>query len=58
MKLRPAIQLRFRDTDQFERIKVRAALSSTSVNEYILCAIEFAEAQMTKKASNVGVEEK
>jgi hypothetical protein len=58
MKLRPAIQLRFRDADQLERIKVRAALSSTSVNEYILCAIEFAEAQAAKRSSNVVVEEK
>jgi hypothetical protein len=48
MKLRPVMQLRFRSTEQFEQIKTSAARSELSVNEYILCAIEYAE-EMTKK---------
>jgi predicted HicB family RNase H-like nuclease len=48
MNLRPAIQLRFRSTEQHEQIKASAAKSELSVNEYILCAIEYAE-EMTKK---------
>ena len=48
MKLRPAIQLRFRSPEQCKQIKAAAASKEISVNEYILCAIEYAE-RMTKK---------
>jgi len=41
--LRPAMQLRFRDTVQFERVKQNAAKFEKSVNEYVLLAIEWAE---------------
>ena len=49
MKLRPATQLRFRSTEQHEQIKASAAKSELSVNEYILCAIEYAEAMAEKR---------
>lgn len=53
MKHRPAIQLRFRDIEQHERIKTAAAASDISVNEYILCAIEYAE-EATKSTKQIG----
>lgn len=48
MKHRPAIQLRFRDPEQFSRIKENAAANDLSVNEYVLLAIEFAEKEIAK----------
>jgi predicted HicB family RNase H-like nuclease len=48
MKLRPAMQLRFRDAEQYEKIKAAAAEAEISVNEYILCGIEYAMEQAAK----------
>jgi hypothetical protein len=49
VKLRPAMQLRFYDAAQFDRIKANAAAAKISMNEYVLCAIEYAEAMTEKK---------
>lgn len=40
MKLRPQVQLRFRDAEQFLAVKARAAGHGLSVNEWILQRIE------------------
>jgi hypothetical protein len=48
MKIRPAMQLRFRNADQYEKIKNNAADAEISVNEYILCGIEYAMEQAAK----------
>ena len=40
MKLRPQVQLRFRDAEQFLAIKDRAAVAALSVNEWILRQVE------------------
>jgi hypothetical protein len=40
MKLRPQIQLRFRDLDQFQQWKERARKTALSFNEWILQSLE------------------
>lgn len=40
MKLRPQIQLRFRDEEQWERAKKMAEKAEVSLNEYVVLAIE------------------
>lgn len=40
MKVRPQIQLRFRDEEQWERAKKMAEKAEVSLNEYVVLAIE------------------
>jgi hypothetical protein len=56
MKLRPAMQLRFYDVEQYERIKANAAAAKISINEYVLCAIGFAEMEASKRKSQENID--
>jgi predicted DNA binding CopG/RHH family protein len=56
-KYRPAMKLRLRDEESLNKIKQNAARHGLSINEYILLAIEFAEAEMAKRTSDVQKEE-
>ena len=46
---RPKLSLRFRDLDQLQRVNQLAAQSGLSLNEYILKAIDSADAEAVLK---------
>ena len=49
MKHRPTFLLRFRDAEQFERLKAEAVRSKVSLNEYLLARVESPKLDISRR---------
>jgi hypothetical protein len=57
VKFRPQIQLRFRNVEHYERVKVDSEQRGLSVNEYVLRALEGLVPRVTVEPVRKGVAE-